>query len=117
MQWFRQRLVAAADAPDAGQAVAAALDSLASDPDQLLVFIEFWAYAVRKPKLRRTFAARLREIRATVEDAMERQGADPRLATVLLAVMRGLGMEKLADADSVGDDAAAVVAALFAPRG
>ena len=117
MSWFQQRLVEAADAPDTRRAVATALDSLASEPDQLLVFIEFWAYAVRKPKLRRTFAARLKEIRATVEDAMERQGADPSRATLLLAVIRGLGIEKLADPDAVGDDAADVIAALFARRG
>jgi hypothetical protein len=92
------------------------MDALMEDPDQLLIFIEFWAYAVRKPKLRRTFAARLAEIRTAMAEALERRaeatGSElvlpaETLALLVLAVGRGLGLEKLADPDAVDDASAA----------
>jgi transcriptional regulator BetI-like protein len=97
------------------------MDALTEDREQLLIFIEFWAYAVRKPKLRRTFAARLAEIRTALAEAIkqrsEQTGSDLQLppetlALVLLAVGRGLGLEKLADADAVDDAVGGLVASL-----
>jgi hypothetical protein len=93
-----------------------------ADPEQLLIFIEFWAYAVRKPKLRRTFAARLAQIRTAMAEAIARRaeasGSELQLppetlALVLLAVGRGLGIEKLADEDAVDDAVAELVAGLI----
>jgi hypothetical protein len=97
------------------------MDALMKDPEQLLIFIEFWAYAVRRPKLRRSFATRMAEMRSAMGDALEqrakRTGGELQLpaetlAVVLLAVARGLGIEKLADDDAVDDSVAQLVASL-----
>lgn len=110
LRWYEEQLTAAAASPDTARAFRDWMDALMEDPEQLLIFIEFWAYAVRKPKLRRTFAARLAEIRAALAAAIEERAAatgnapplpPETLAMVLLAVGRGLGLEKLADAESV----------------
>jgi AcrR family transcriptional regulator len=110
LRWYEEQLTAAAASPDTARAFRDWMDALMEDPEQLLIFIEFWAYAVRKPKLRRTFAGRLAEIRAAlaaaIEERAESTGNAPplppeTLALVLLAVGRGLGLEKLADAESV----------------
>jgi AcrR family transcriptional regulator len=122
LRWYEARLGAAAGTPDPGQLFNDWMDALMENPEQLLIFIEFWAYAVRKPKLRRTFAARLAEIRTAMATAIEERAAatgnDPpipaaTLALVLLAVGRGLGLEKLADADAVDDSVADLIAALI----
>jgi AcrR family transcriptional regulator len=122
MRWFEERLEAAAASQNTAQAFNEWMDSLTDDPEQLLIFIEFWAYAVRKPKLRRNFAARLAEIRGAVTAALERRAAASggelqlpaeALALVLLAIVRGVGLEKLADPDAVDDSVAGLVAALL----
>jgi AcrR family transcriptional regulator len=121
MRWFEERLEAAAGSPDAGRAFGEWMESLTEDPEQLLIFIEFWAYAVRKPKLRRNFAARLAEIRTAVAEALDQRAAATgtqlqvpadTLALVLLAIVRGLGLEKLADPEAVDDAAAELIASL-----
>jgi AcrR family transcriptional regulator len=122
LRWYEERLGVAADTPDPGRVFSDWMDALMEKPEQLLIFIEFWAYAVRKPKLRRSFAARLAEIRAAMATALEERAAatgkdlpvpPETLALVLLAVGRGLGLEKLADADSVEDSVADLIAALI----
>jgi AcrR family transcriptional regulator len=122
LRWYEERLGAAADTPDPGRVFSDWMDALTENPEQLLIFIEFWAYAVRKPKLRRTFAARLAEIRAAMATAIEERAAatgtdlpvpPETLALVLLAVGRGLGLEKLADDDAVDDTVADLIAALI----
>jgi AcrR family transcriptional regulator len=121
LRWYEERLRAAAAAPDTDRAFRDWMDALTEDREQLMIFIEFWAYAVRKPKLRRTFAARLAEIRTAMAAAIEQRAASAgndlpvpaeTLALVLLAVGRGLGLEKLADADAVDDAVAEVIASL-----
>jgi AcrR family transcriptional regulator len=121
LRWYEERLRAAAAAPDTGRAFRDWMDALTEDREQLLIFIEFWAYAVRKPKLRRTFAARLAEIRTAMAAAIEQRAASTgndlpvpaaTLALVLLAVGRGLGLEKLADDDAVDDAVAELIASL-----
>ena len=113
LRWFEERLEAAAGAAQAGRAFSEEMDALSRDPEQLLVFIEFWAYAVRKPKLRRTFARRMAGIRASVAEAIERRGTaqlpPDTTALILLALVRGLGMEKLADPDAVDASAAELI--------
>jgi AcrR family transcriptional regulator len=122
LRWYEERLEAAESSLDSGRVFSDWMDALMEDREQLLIFIEFWAYAVRKPKLRRTFAARLAEIRAAMSGAIERRAAETgselpvppeTLALVLLAVARGLGLEKLADADAVDDAVADLIASLI----
>ena len=121
MRWYEERLAEAANTADPTRAFKDWMDALMEDPEQLLIFIEFWAYAVRRPKLRRNFAARMAEIRSEMAAALERRartaGNDLQipaetLAVVLLATARGLGIEKLADADAVDDSVAKLVASL-----
>jgi AcrR family transcriptional regulator len=121
VRWYEERLGEAEEAGDPKRAFRDWMDALMADPDQFLVFIEFWAYAVRKPKLRRAFAGRLAELRAALGGALERRAATSgselqlppeTLALVLLAVGRGLGLEKLADPDAVDDAVADLVAGL-----
>jgi AcrR family transcriptional regulator len=123
MRWYEERLAEAANTADPTRAFKDWMDALMEDPEQLLIFIEFWAYAVRRPKLRRSFAARMAEIRSEMAAALERRarttGNDLQipaetLAVVLLATARGLGIEKLADADAVDDSVAKLVAS-FVP--
>ena len=122
LRWYRARLEIAAATPDPRRVFREWMDAAMQNPEQLLIFIEFWAYAVRKPKLRRTFAARLAEIRSTMGEAIAKRasasGNEPpvppeTLALVLLAVGRGLGLEKLADDDAVDDSVADLIAALI----
>jgi AcrR family transcriptional regulator len=121
MRWYEERLAEAANTADPTRAFKDWMDALMEDPEQLLIFIEFWAYAVRRPKLRRNFAARMAEIRSEMAAALERRartaGNDLQipaetLAVVLLATARGLGIEKLADADAVDESVAKLVASL-----
>jgi len=121
LRWFAEQLQAAADSSDTRRTFSDWMDSVTEEPEQLLVFIEFWAYAVRKPKLRRSFSARLAEMREAVAETIERRaaaaGADPALApetlaVVMLALVRGLGLEKLADADAVDDAVAEAIGSL-----
>ena len=81
-----------------------------------------WAYAVRRPKLRRTLAKRMAEMRESLAAALERRaeatGAPlalpaPTLALVLLSLGRGLGLEQLADPESIDEGVAALVASLI----
>jgi AcrR family transcriptional regulator len=122
LRWYEERLGAAAASTDPVRAFRDWMDALMEEPEQLLIFIEFWAYAVRKPKLRRSFAGRLAEIRAAMAEAIEQRtqatGNDQvlppeMLALVLLALGRGLGLEKLADPDAVDDAVADLVASLI----
>jgi AcrR family transcriptional regulator len=121
VRWFRERLEAAMAASDTRAAVDAWMDGLTEDPEQLLIFIEFWAYAVRKPKLRRRFAALMAQFRSEMAEALASRAQTAgrelplppdTLALVLLALGRGLAIEQLADPQAVGDDAADVVAGL-----
>ena len=121
MRWFAERLQAAAGGPGK-RVVHDWMEALADNPEQLLIFIEFWAYAVRKPRLRRRFAERMAEIRAATAKALEERAtaagrplglpADT-LALVLMAAGRGLGLEKLADPEAVDDSATDLLSGLI----
>jgi AcrR family transcriptional regulator len=111
--WFERKLAEVAAADDASRAAADWLAALGKDPEQILVFIEFWAYAVRRPDVRREFAKRMTEMRAAVADAVRRRAAesgaaaalDPDLLALLaLAAARGLALEKLANPRAVPDE-------------
>jgi AcrR family transcriptional regulator len=83
-------------------------------PEFFQLFIEFWAYATRDPKLRRRFAARFgafpEAIARMIEEAARQRGielppgAAERLGTVVNALGNGLALEKLANPDAVPDD-------------
>ena len=74
--WFEQEL-AGLDLADPGAALAgsfARLDERAARA-QFLVFVEFWSYAVRRPKLRRELARRMGALREAVAARLaERDG-------------------------------------------
>ena len=77
---------------------------------QFLVFVEFWAYAVRRPRMRRELARRMASVRALVAERLEARDGDlalpgETLALLLLATWRGLALERMADPASVDPDA------------
>jgi AcrR family transcriptional regulator len=126
VRWFEEQLEAATTATDAASAIAGWLDGLTSDGDQFLIFVEFWSYAVRRPKLRRRLAEHLEAMREQTQSGIEqratRTGTQPVLppdlaAQLLLAVGRGLAFEKLTDPEAVpGAAIGDVVASLLGER-
>jgi AcrR family transcriptional regulator len=122
LRWYEERLEQAAESADQERAFRDWMRAADDDPDQVLIFVEFWAYAVRRPKLRRSFAKRMAEMRESLAEALERRaeasGAPlalpaPTLALVLLSLGRGLGLEQLADPESIDDSVAELVASLI----
>jgi AcrR family transcriptional regulator len=124
LAWFAQRLEAVSASAEPATAIARWLGALADDSDQFHVFIEFWAYAVRKPKVRRQFAKRMDQMRAdvaaTIEHHLSAAGVEPPLSPELIALLalaigRGLALEKLARPGAVPDQAiGALLAGLLA---
>lgn len=98
--WFEGELEAAMGADDPVRAFGEWMDRLSTDPVQFLVFVEFWAYAVRRPKTRRQLATRMSRMRERVREMF----GDDALALIALATARGLTLEKLADPDAVPPD-------------
>ncbi len=85
-------------------------EKLTEQPEWHLLFIEFWARAVRDPELREEFARRRRPLRLSIAELVERAAAEhgvqlpispESLATAVLALSNGLAIERLADPDSV----------------
>jgi AcrR family transcriptional regulator len=122
LRWYADRLEEAAAASDQRRAFRDWMQAAGDDPDQLLIFIEFWAYAVRRPKLRRSFAKRMAEMREALAQALERRARDEdaalalpaeTLALVLLSLGRGLGLEQLADPAAIDESVAELVASLI----
>jgi AcrR family transcriptional regulator len=107
VSWFEEQLEAAAESDDRVGLVGDWMDQTARHPEQFLIFVEFWAYAVRKPKTRRQLAQRLEQMRARLTELL----GDERLALLSLATARGLALEKLADADAVPDQVVTDLAA------
>lgn len=106
--WFEEHLERAAAADNPAAAISGWMAELGRDPEQFLVFVEFWAYAVRKAKVRRQLADRLAEMRARVAAIL----GDDGLALMALAAARGLAIEKLADPRAVPDETMALLAGL-----
>ena len=113
------------DRPDEAVAVDV-LALLEEHPQQMLVFFEFWAYAVRDPKTRRRLAGRLAEIRELIEAVLrgraEARGVDlplpaADLVLVLVALGRGIALEAMADPSIQARDIyGTVVRRLLDPR-
>jgi AcrR family transcriptional regulator len=110
-----ERTVDAAGDPDARPAAAAAqwMEKLAAEPQWFPVWVEFWAYAVRNPQLRKKFAVPLGALRVTIGRLVERRASERGYALPMPAEDIGLGMkalgegialEKLIDPDAVRDD-------------
>jgi AcrR family transcriptional regulator len=123
VEWFLDRLREFEAAEDSAAAAAELLDATARDPGQFLVFIEFWAYAARTPKLRRSLAKRLARIREATAQALRNRSAKSSSAPAMsedltvilaLALARGIALEKLIDADAVAsEDVGAAIAGLI----
>ncbi len=80
---------------------------------QFLVFVEFWAYAVRRDALRGSLAERLASLRALLS---ARLGSDS-LAFLVLALWRGIALEWLASPEAVPvSDLAGMLAAVLPSR-
>jgi AcrR family transcriptional regulator len=92
---------------DAG---AGLVELIFSQADWHLLFIEFWARAVRDPRLREEFARQRRSARELIARFLEQQAAQlgielpvpaDQLAVAVLALSNGIAIEQLADPDTV----------------
>jgi AcrR family transcriptional regulator len=82
------------------------------EPEQVMLFVEFWAYAVRDPEARRRFAEAYAGPRAAtarlIDDSARALGMRPtfpaeQLATAIDALADGLALQRLVDPESVPD--------------
>ena len=79
------------------------MDFLDASPDLFLLFVEYWAYAVRDPERRAAFAERF----GTFREATARMlGRDPEDDVVIAvnALVYGIAFQRLAEPEAVGDD-------------
>jgi len=92
---------------DAG---AGLVELIFSQADWHLLFIEFWARAVRDPSLRQEFARQRRAARELIAQFIEQQAARmeielpapaDQLAVAVLALSNGIAIEQLADPDAI----------------
>ena len=92
---------------DAGAGLA---ELIFSQADWHLLFIEFWARAVRDPSLRKEFARQRLAARELIARFIEQQAAQlgtdlpapaDQLAVAVLALSNGIAIEQLADPDTV----------------
>jgi AcrR family transcriptional regulator len=92
---------------DAGAGLA---ELIFSQADWHLLFIEFWARAVRDPSLRKEFARQRRAARELIAQFIQQQAAQlgtdlpapaDQLAVAVLALSNGIAIEQLADPDTV----------------
>jgi len=83
-------------------------------PNYFPLVIEFWAYAMREPRLRDPLAERLRTLRTAsarlVAQGAQRRGISlspefaERLGLLITALGNGLALEKLLDPDAIADE-------------
>jgi hypothetical protein len=83
---------------------------MSSQAEWHLLFIEFWAHAVRDPALRQEFARERRSARGLIASLLQEQAARAgvelpapaeQLAVGVLALANGIAIEHLADPDTV----------------
>lgn len=86
---------------------------LEREPELVLLFMEFWAFAVRNPEVRPRFAARYADARASlsrmIEEGSRELGVElalpsEQLATAIDALADGFALQKLADPEAVPDE-------------
>jgi AcrR family transcriptional regulator len=104
---------------DAGGALA---KLISSQVDWQLLFIEFWARAVRDPDLRKEFARERRAARGLIARVLEERATEAKidlpapaeqLAVAVLALSNGVAIEHLADPDTVDASTFGVVLGLL----
>jgi AcrR family transcriptional regulator len=93
------------------------------EPEMVMLFMEFWAYAVREPRMRPKVAARFAEIRAMLTRLIVDSAGDfgleltmpaEQLAIAVDAFADGISRQKLADPEAVPDELLGeVLTALF----
>jgi len=104
---------------DVGGALA---ELISSQSEWHLLFIEFWARAVRDPELRDEFARERRSARGVIASLLQEQAADAnvelpapaeQLAVAVLALANGIAIEQLADPDGVDPSTFGVIVGLL----
>jgi AcrR family transcriptional regulator len=117
---------ALADADDPEERAAAAtrqfLDVLRQRPQIMLLFIEFWAYAVRRPQAKQRFVSLLGELRQVLAELIRQRSRqfgvrlsipEDQVAIALGAMAQGFAMEKLSQPERATDDLYALMIAGF----
>jgi AcrR family transcriptional regulator len=113
-----QRYAGAAQGGDPGeraeQAAGQWMEHLDHSPEYFSVFISFWDYATREPRLREHLAERFGELRGLVTDLIERGAAEQgvpleddaanRLAIFVIALGNGIALERMVNPGAVPDD-------------
>jgi hypothetical protein len=79
------------------------IDFLDRSPEMFLLFIEYWAYAVRDPERRAAFSDRFAAFRETTARLLGLDTADP-LVPAVNALVYGIALQRLAEPDAVPDD-------------
>ncbi|HSZ04911.1 MAG TPA: TetR/AcrR family transcriptional regulator [Solirubrobacteraceae bacterium] len=107
---------------DAGSGLA---QLMSSQRDWHLLFIEFWARAVRDPALHNEFVHERRSVRGLIAQFLEAQAEQAevnlpapadQLAVVVLALSNGIAIEHIADPDTVDPSTFGVALALLLDR-
>lgn len=107
---------------DAGSGLA---QLMSSQRDWHLLFIEFWARAVRDPSLHNEFAHERRSVRGLIAQFLEAQAQQAEvqlpapaeeLAVAVLALSNGIAIEHLADPDTVDPSTFGVALGLLLDR-
>jgi AcrR family transcriptional regulator len=106
-------------ARDAGSGLA---QLMSSQRDWHLLFIEFWARAVRDPELHDEFARERRSVRGLIAQFLEARAVEAgvklpapaeQLAVAVLALSNGIAIEHLADPDTVDPSTFGVILGLL----
>jgi AcrR family transcriptional regulator len=79
------------------------VDFLDRSPELFLLFVEYWAYAVRDPQRREAFSERFAAFRETTARLLGRGAADD-LAPAVNALVYGVALQRLAEPDRIPDD-------------
>ena len=100
-----EAVAGAGDDPAARSAAGAQqwIDFLDRSPELFLLFVEYWAYAVRDPLRREAFSERFAAFRKTTADLLGRHAADP-LAPAVNALVYGIAFARLAEPEAVPED-------------
>jgi hypothetical protein len=94
------------------------------EPELLLLFMEFWAYGVRDPRMRPKVAKQFARVRVLLTQLIADGVRDfdleldipaEQLAVVIDALADGIARQKLADPDAVPDDLMGKVLSLLLP--
>ena len=96
---------AAGDDPAARNEAAARqwMDFLDGSPEMFLLFVEYWAYAVRDPARREAFAQRFAAFRETTARMLGTEAGDP-AAVAVNALVYGIAFQRLVEPETVPDD-------------